>query len=65
MDYSKWIEAAENSGDTETMMIAMRANGDNVCPLSTYNIPLKRQKQIRRMTVRGAQRIANKWEESQ
>jgi len=61
VDYQKWIEDACDAGDTETMMIAMRANGETVEPDSNYNLPMARQKQIARMTVAGARRLAAKW----
>ena len=58
----KWANAAFDSGDCETYMIALKTLGKTVTPGQEWHLPMRRQRQIARMTERGAQRLVAKWE---
>lgn len=58
----RWERSAYDAGDVESWLIARAALGCEGMIDESLNLPMRRQRQIARMTQRGAQRLVARWE---
>lgn len=58
----RWEKSAYDAGEVESWLIARAALGCEGMIDESLNLPMRRQRQIARMTQRGAQRLVAQWE---